>query len=219
MDLKDLKKLLDCSEEYITTSIKFKLNGKCTNANLVTVMQNKNVKEQFVLYKGKRTKLSTIGIFEDGYCTCCEEVIVTPGGSSNPNSSEIGGVGSGGAGIGGGLVEAWANAKLFNTAIENQFFCGGGFSNVKVVDFANNLYMQFNYSNINTASCLVTLLASDNTVLQVSPNNILDGVGSVTLPLGSVTNQSAVQKILITAATYGTSNTPLCTNGSITFQV
>lgn len=210
MDLKDLKKLLDCSEEYITTPIKFKLNGKCTNANLVTVMQNKNVKEQFVLYKGKRTKLSTIGTFEDGYCTCCEEVIVTPGGSSNPNGS-----GSGGAGIGGGLVEAWANAKLFNNSSENQFFCGGGFS-ARMVNFNHNLFIELNNSGFTT-------LGSGNIALFDLSNNNIANIGIGGMPISSPTlitigniDPNTISKVIVTMGTYGTPSNSLCTNGAVT---
>jgi len=209
--IKDLQKLICCNEDLITTQIKFKLNGKCTNANLVTVLQNKNVKEQFVLFKGVKTKLTQIGPFEDGYCTCCEEVIVTPGGSSNPNGS-----GSGGAGIDGGLVEAWANARLFNTQSSNQFFCGGTFGQVKFTVFEGQVYFEFTQTGITAGQGSITFLDQANTVLAQNPYiNFGTTVISGNYPFPVSVN--AISKIVVTAGTYSTPNNTLCTGGSITF--
>jgi hypothetical protein len=207
ISLKDLKQLFCCLGEYITTPIKFKLNGKCTNANLVTVIQDKNVKEQFVLYKGVKTKLTQIGPFEDGYCTCCDEVIVTPGGSS--------GSGSGGAGIGGGLAKAWANAKLFNTQSNNQFFCGGTFGQLKFTVFQGQVYFEFTETGITGGQGSITFYDQANTVLAQNPY-ITFGTTLISGNYPFPVSVNAISKVVISAGTYSTPNNTLCTGGSIT---
>lgn len=89
----DIKKLFNCIRDLIYTPISFILNNKCTNGTLVTVLLNNCIKTQYILYKGKKYKLGQIGNFKDGYCTCCEEVIIIP----DNNGS---GSGSGDTGIG-----------------------------------------------------------------------------------------------------------------------
>jgi len=227
MDLKDLKKLFKCDEDTITTPISFTLNGKCTNANLITKLVNFCVKKQMVLFKGKRMSLAQIGSFKDGYCTCCEEVIVTPGGSSNPNGSGSGGAGiggssttsgsGGGAGIGGSLVEAWANAKLFPNQSNNGFLCGGVFSNVKAINFDGKLYFEA-FSN--------QFVALNNVSIEVYYNGLVSPIihslgywnsGLISFNGTPGYNVQNIQKIVIKASTYSTSNNPLCTSGSVTF--
>jgi len=183
------------------------LNGKCTNANLITKLVNFCVKKQIVLFKGKRMNLSQIGAFKDGYCTCCEEVIVTPGGSSSSSS--------GGAGIGGDLVESWANAKFFNTQSNNQFFCGGTFGQLKILTQAGNLYFEVSMNDFtNLQSGLITFYDASNIILGSASIGFSTNYQGV---INSNIAQNNVVRAVISAGTYSTPNNSLCTSGSITF--
>lgn len=92
IDLKQIKQLIGCVRDLIYTPISFLLNGKCTNATLITILINDCIRTQYILFKGKKYKLEQIGSFKDGHCTCCEEVIVPPdnGGGSSSGSGDTG---------------------------------------------------------------------------------------------------------------------------------
>ena len=56
--------------KLITTPINYLVNGKCTNATLVTSIENNNVTASYFLIKGAKQDLSTIPVYQEGICCC-----------------------------------------------------------------------------------------------------------------------------------------------------
>lgn len=121
-------------------------------------------------------------------------------------------IGSGlnGAGIGGSLVEAWANAKSFNSQSNNEFFCGGVINNVKIVSYNDNLYLQ-------ATAIGLTIIGATTIRLYDSYNNLLaQQTGDLTANFGKI-SQNSVAKVVFSVDAYRTQFTPLCTKASVTF--
>lgn len=129
----------------------------------------------------------------------------------------LSGSGSSG-GIGGGLIQAWANAKSFNTSSSNQFFCGGNFKNLKLLSYNGTTYLKFDYNDItfpNNSAVSVQLFNAANQV--ITSSTLVITSGSATYQFGNYATQSQVVKIVINASTYSTSSNSMCTNGQIIF--
>lgn len=140
-------------------------------------------------------------------------------GSNNPSgsmgSSSNGTYGSGG--IGEGVIDAWANAKLFPVQSNNQFFCGGSFGVAKILNFNSSLKLVLPYSDIYSSSgVIIELYDINNFLVQTFTQGLYNG-GGVILASGLNIPESIVTKIVISASSYSTSNNSMCTNGRLTF--
>lgn len=123
------------------------------------------------------------------------------------------GSGSGDTGIGGGLLEAWANAILL-TPTDNNFTCGGSFFAAKIVSFEGSLYLSFMINDISAPYFNVSFYQGVNDLIaSTTIQTPTGGTNQVSIPVSI--DQNLVTRVEIVAPTYSTTNNSNCTSGSI----